>query len=423
MNSEPTGPNSPLVTNSNGYQLYYGPGFNLDINRPPACTVSSTATSGTTTSLTDTAQSWMSNEYVGSKMTITGGTGSGESATITGNNSNTLSFAALATAPDSTSSYTITGNGLVTGANCVAGEVLGDGGTTSSATRKDSTGVTSSGSSVTDNSIAADDTGREVVAATVGGASITAPGTTAYDDAFQVGGVDLSSTDAVYVGEVTQYQVLPTTAAGTGVSTDAGSFQLIDSSGNAVTPTGTVTSVTLSAECDPAVTSVPAGGTNLPSTCTGTETPDPIFDALDPTPGGGDTGSVLISPYITPGSVSTVAYNHYDWLRTVEDIFDVNSCTQANAGASSDDITLTAGTVCGGLDGDGHIGYAAQTDLNDFGLDVFTAPTGDGFQELPGPPIDLPEAPLTVGLALAGIVILGGYLVFRRRRSAVAVAE
>ena len=190
VNSEPTGPNSPLVTNSNGYQLYYGPGFNLDINRPPACTVSSTATSGTTTSLTDTAQSWMSNEYVGSKMTITGGTGSGESATITGNNSNTLSFAALATAPDSTSSYTITGNGLVTGANCVAGEVLGDGGTTSSATRKDSTGVTSSGSSVTDNSIVADDTGREVVAATVGGASITAPGTTAYDDAFQVGGVD-----------------------------------------------------------------------------------------------------------------------------------------------------------------------------------------------------------------------------------------
>ena len=190
-----------------------------------------------------------------------------------------------------------------------------------------------------------------------------------------------------------------------------------------MTPTGTVTSVTLSAECDPAVTSVPAGGTNLPSTCTGTDTPDPIFDALDPTPGGGDTGSVLISPYITPGSVSTVAYNHYDWLRTVEDIFDVNSCTQANAGASSDDITLTAGTVCGGLDGDGHIGYAAQTDLNDFGLDVFSAPTGDGFQELPGPPIDLPEAPLTVGLALAGIVILGGYLVFRRRRSAVAVAE
>ncbi len=35
------------------------------------------------------------------------------------------------------------------------------------------------------------------------------PGTTAYDDAFQVGGVRYSSTDAVYVGEVTQSQVLP----------------------------------------------------------------------------------------------------------------------------------------------------------------------------------------------------------------------
>ena len=32
--SEPTGPNSPLATDANGYQLYYGPGFNLDIDRP-----------------------------------------------------------------------------------------------------------------------------------------------------------------------------------------------------------------------------------------------------------------------------------------------------------------------------------------------------------------------------------------------------
>ena len=341
--SEPTGPNSPLATDGNGYQLYYGPGFNLDLDRPPVCTSGTTDASST---------------------------------------------------------------------NCVAGEVLGDGSTSSSSTRSDT--VTNSGTAVTDNSIAADDTGREIVTATVGGTSVSA-GTTAYDTDFGI-----SSGDAVYVGEVTQAQVIPTTAGGTGSSTDTGSFQLIDASGIAVTPTGPVTKVILSGECDPAVTSPPAG-TNLPTTCSGTLTPDPLFDALDPTPGGGDTGSVLISPYITPGSVSTVDYNHYSWLRTMEDIFDVSSCTQAKAGSASDDITLTAGTVCGGLDGAGHIGYAAQTNLNDFGSDVFTAPTGNGFQPL-SPPIDLPEAPLTVGLALAGIVILGGYLVLRRRH-AVAVAQ
>ncbi len=37
-NSEPTGPNSPLVTDASGNQKYYGPGFDLDIHRPPACT-------------------------------------------------------------------------------------------------------------------------------------------------------------------------------------------------------------------------------------------------------------------------------------------------------------------------------------------------------------------------------------------------
>ena len=35
--------------------------------------------------------------------------------------------------------------------------------------------------------------------------------------------------------------------------------------------------------------------------------------------------------------------------------------------------TLVAGSVCGGLDGEGHIGYAAQAGLADFGPDVFTA--------------------------------------------------
>ena len=103
-------------------------------------------------------------------------------------------------------------------------------------------------------------------------------------------------------------------------------------------------------------------------------TADPLFDATDPTNGGGDTGSVLISPYIKPGTVSTTDYNHYSWLRTMEDMFDVSSC----AGTPTD-VTLPAGSVCGGLDGQGHIGYAAQAGLTPFGADVFTAPSGNGF--------------------------------------------
>ena len=38
-------------------------------------------------------------------------------------------------------------------------------------------------------------------------------------------------------------------------------------------------------------------------------------------PGGGRLGAVLLSPLIKPGTVSTVPYNHYSLLRTIEDIF------------------------------------------------------------------------------------------------------
>jgi phosphatidylinositol-3-phosphatase len=40
-----------------------------------------------------------------------------------------------------------------------------------------------------------------------------------------------------------------------------------------------------------------------------------------PGPGGGRVGAVLISPFIKPGTVSTVKYNHYSGLRSTEDIF------------------------------------------------------------------------------------------------------
>ncbi len=38
-------------------------------------------------------------------------------------------------------------------------------------------------------------------------------------------------------------------------------------------------------------------------------------------PGGGNVGTVLLSPCIAPGTVTTTAYNHYSMLRSVEDMF------------------------------------------------------------------------------------------------------
>ena len=60
----------------------------------------------------------------------------------------------------------------------------------------------------------------------------------------------------------------------------------------------------------------------------GCVTADPLFDPTDFTPGGGDTGTVLISPLIKPGTVSSTYYNHYSMLRTLEDLFLTGtSCT------------------------------------------------------------------------------------------------
>jgi hypothetical protein len=61
--------------------------------------------------------------------------------------------------------------------------------------------------------------------------------------------------------------------------------------------------------------------------------------------GGDRIGAVLLSPFIQPGTVSDVPYNHYALLRSVEDLFGV-----------------------------GHLGYAAQPGLAPFGADVYTHP-------------------------------------------------
>ena len=46
-------------------------------------------------------------------------------------------------------------------------------------------------------------------------------------------------------------------------------------------------------------------------------------------PGGGRIGTVLISPYIKPGTVSNVPYNHYSTLATIEDLFGQAKLGQA----------------------------------------------------------------------------------------------
>jgi hypothetical protein len=187
----------------------------------------------------------------------------------------------------------------------VPGLILGGGGTPPGP-RTDS-GATGDASSnvITDNSAVITDQGRSVT------------------------GTNIPS--GAFVGTVTDTPTTATAPAGTG-RVDNGSFTLVDSGGNAVNPTGPVTGVIL-------------GGR--------TDSTDPLFDATHATNGGGDVGSVLISPFIKPGSVSTTFYNHYSWLRSMEDLFGVAQSSP-------------------GLDGEGHIGFAAQPGLRPFGLDVYT---------------------------------------------------
>jgi len=64
-------------------------------------------------------------------------------------------------------------------------------------------------------------------------------------------------------------------------------------------------------------------------------------------PGGGDTGAVLLSPCIAPGTVSQTPYNHYSMLRSVEDLFGLS-----------------------------HLGYAQLPREASFGPDVFTRRCG-----------------------------------------------
>lgn len=60
--------------------------------------------------------------------------------------------------------------------------------------------------------------------------------------------------------------------------------------------------------------------------------------------GGDRTGAVLLSPFIRPGTISRVPYNHYSLLKSLEQIFGI----------------------------DHYLGYAGQKGLVPFGSDVYT---------------------------------------------------
>jgi len=206
---------------------------------------------------------------------------------------------------------------------------------------------------VTDAKINADDTGRLV-------SGTDANGNTIPPDTF-VGAVSDTGPYALSAN------ASASTASNNYAKPWIGTFQLLNDSGQPVTlPKGYNGSVTLGAEGAAATVgtaSCPTG--SEAATSSACLTADPLYDATDFTPGGGDTGTVLISPLIKPGTVSSTFYNHYSTLRTLEDLL--------LTGRPCKDTVLVAGSVCGGLDGEGHIGYAAQAGLADFGPDVFTA--------------------------------------------------
>jgi hypothetical protein len=68
---------------------------------------SGTATSGAATSLTNSAETWTVNDYIGDFLVITGGTGEGQIRRITSNTATALTVATWTTNPSTDSTYEI----------------------------------------------------------------------------------------------------------------------------------------------------------------------------------------------------------------------------------------------------------------------------------------------------------------------------
>jgi hypothetical protein len=171
----------------------------------------------------------------------------------------------------------------------------------------------------------------DTVVGASGSSYISDPAITILDQGRAVTGTNIPA--GATVGTVYNTSDVATMPNGAGCTNGCAvhsTFQLFVN-GVPASPTGPVTSVTLAAE---------------------TLTSDPLYNATSATNGGGDVGAVLISKFIKPGSTDATFYNHYSWLRSMEDLFNVASASP-------------------GLDGQGHIGFAAQPGLKAFGSDVF----------------------------------------------------
>jgi hypothetical protein len=78
------------------------------------------------------------------------------------------------------------------------------------------------------------------------------------------------------------------------------------------------------------------------TSCCG-ETPGPAADAGEnglSGPGGGRVGAVLLSPFITPGTVVTTDYNHYSSLASFEDLFGLGRLGEAKTVTSTFDTGI-----------------------------------------------------------------------------------
>jgi hypothetical protein len=111
-------------------------------------------------------------------------------------------------------------------------------------------------------------------------------------------------------------------------------------------------------------------------------------------PGGGRIGALFVSRYVKPNTTSNVAYNHYSFLRSMEDLFGLS-----------------------------HLGYAAQAGLAPFGADVYDNPSGVSAAAVTAPTAAPRREPLPVtggaGLptAVVGVVAVLLFAIAAVRRT------
>jgi hypothetical protein len=303
LNWEPTGPNATIVTSPTGQVLSAGPGDSAYIDRPTNSSGSDPATGSLTACPNEDAT-----------LDATGNSGNDGWVNYTSPNGTAGSLACL---PGFQADNYGSGQQEAVIGKAPTSTVAG-------------TQVTlSSGSSaLTDASATVGQEGAEVEAYT---GSVAAGQTATYtplstsDFTGGSGGDDGN----VYVGQVTDTPASAGTSSSPAFTSSSG-LTFVDSLGNPLTASTSITGV---------FKTVSAGAAS-----------DPFYNAYDPTLGGGDTGAVLISPLITPGTVSNTYYNHYSLLRSLEDIFGTS----------------------GGVNDSGYLGFAAQPGLAPFGTDVFT---------------------------------------------------